>query len=96
MIPMDEYSPDFIEVIDEDGNKIEFEIVDRFTEEGSEYVALIDAAIEDDEDDEDELIILRSSEEDGEFYLEPVEDEELLDRLWDIFKERQQDNFNFN
>ena len=47
-------------------------------------------------DDDGELIILSVVEdEDGEVYLEPIEDENLFNKIGDIFEERLSEYFEF-
>ena len=48
-------------------------------------------------DDDGELIILSVNEdEDGEIYLEPIEDEKLFNKIGKIFEERLEDLFEFD
>lgn len=91
----EEYNPDIVSVVDEDGHEHSFEELDRIETEDGRYVALLplyddaDSMLEDD----GELIILRVSEEDGETFLEPIEDEEEFDCVGGIFKDRLSDLF---
>ena len=43
-----------------------------------------------------ELIILKTSYEDDEFYLEPIEDDALFDKLGRMFEDRLSDMFEFD
>ncbi|HIU35840.1 MAG TPA: DUF1292 domain-containing protein [Candidatus Fimenecus excrementigallinarum] len=89
------YNPDIVSVVDEDGVEHIFEELDRIETDNARYVALL--PVYDDEqdilDDDGELIILRVSEEDGETYLEPIEDDEEFDRIGAAFEERLADLF---
>ncbi len=89
------YNPDIVSVVDEDGVEHIFEELDRIETDDARYVALL--PVYDDEqdilDDDGELIILRVSEEDGETYLEPIEDDEEFDRIGAAFEERLADLF---
>ncbi len=92
---MDEYEmngmeEDIIEFEDEDGNVIPFEVIDYVFYNGEEY-ALLTEVIDGAEDEEnEECIVCRvvaETEADGEeteTFL-PVEDEELAQKLVDIF-----------
>ena len=83
-----------VTVIDDDGTEHEFEELDRIeTEDGKKYIALIPA---DDEEDEGELIILRVIEDNGKNMLEPIEDEEELDEIFEAFQERLTEFFDFD
>ena len=84
------YGPDFITIVDDDGNEIELEYVDALEHEGVTYTAFFPAVEEgaDEESEEYGLIILKSSEENGETFLDSVDDEEVLDTVYDLFMQR--------
>lgn len=82
---------------DEDGNEVEFEFLDVIQYEGEDYVVLL--PLESDEDDESagEVVILKledTEDEEQESYVS-VEDEEVLNNVFEIFKEKFKDEFNF-
>lgn len=81
---------------DEDGNEVEFEFLDLIEYEGEEYVVLL--PVEDEESEEaGEVVILKledSESEEEESYVS-VEDEEVLAKVFEIFKEKFEDEFNF-
>lgn len=88
---MDEnYNPDIVSVVDEDGVEHTFEELDRIETDDARYVALLPVydEAEDILDDDGELIILKVNEEDGETYLEPIEDEDEFNEIGSIFEER--------
>lgn len=94
-----EYNPDLISVIDEEGVQHTFEELDRIETDDGRYVALLPVYDEAEEilDDCGELIILSVVEdEDGETYLEPIEDEKLFNEIGKIFEERLEDLFEFD
>lgn len=79
---------DLVTFSDEDGNEFDLEVIDYFEYEGKEYAALIDAELEEDETDFDVCImeiVVHEEEEIEEFV--PVDDD-LLDVLFEIVKER--------
>lgn len=93
---MDEnYNPDIVSVVDEDGVEHTFEELDRIETDDARYVALLPVYDEAEEilDDDGELIILKVNEEDGETYLEPIEDEDEFNEIGSIFEERLSDLF---
>ena len=93
---MDEaYNPDIVSVVDEDGTEHIFEELDRIETDDARYVALLPVYDEAEEilDDDGELIILRVTGEDGETYLEPIEDDEEFNRIGAAFEERLADLF---
>ena len=96
---MDEnYNPDIVSVVDEDGVEHTFEELDRIETDDARYVALLPVydEAEDNMDDDGELIILKVNEEDGETYLEPIEDEDEFNEIGSIFEERLSDLFDIH
>ena len=80
---------------DEDGNEVEFEFLDLIEFEGEEYVVLLPVALE--EEEEGEVVILKvedTDSEDEESYVS-VDDEEVLSKVFEIFKEKFKEEFNF-
>ncbi len=93
------YNPDLVSVVDEDGVSHTFEELDRIETDEGRFIALLPVYEEAAEilDDDGELIILCVNEdEDGEIYLEPIEDEKLFDKIGKIFEERLADLFEFD
>ena len=87
----EEFSPDIVSVIDEDGVEHIFEELDRIeTDNGSKYVALL--PVYDDEveilDDDGDVLILKVIEENGETYLVQIEDEKEFNEIGNIFEDR--------
>lgn len=80
---------------DEEGNEVEFEFLDLIEYEGEEYVVLL--PVEEESDEPGEVVILKledTESEDEESYVS-VEDEEVLNKVFEIFKEKFEDEFNF-
>lgn len=94
---MDDYGPDIVTVVDEDGVEHEFEVIDRIETDDSKYVAMIPVFAEEEDllDDSGELIILRVIEENGETVLEPIEDEDEFNEIGQVFEERLSEMFDF-
>jgi len=91
----DEYGPDLVSVVDEDGVEHTFEELDRIETDEGKFIALLPVYDEAEEilDSDGELIILQVNEEDGELYLEPIEDDNLFDKIGKLFEERLADIF---
>ena len=93
---MDEEELDNIIVLnDEDGNEVNFEFLDLVELDGEEYVILLPT--DESEDAPGEVVILQvedTDSEDEESYIS-VEDEEVLNKVFEIFKEKFQDEFDF-
>ena len=94
----DEYGPDLVSVVDEDGVEHTFEELDRIETDEGKFIALLPVYDEAEEilDSDGELIILQVKEEDGELYLEPIEDDNLFDKIGKLFEERLADIFEFD
>ena len=81
---------------DEDGNEVKFEFLDLVELDDEEYVVLLPVT-EEGEEDEGEVVILKledTESEDEESYVS-VDDEEVLNKVFEIFKEKFKDDFNF-
>ena len=78
---------------DEDGNEVEFEFLDLIEFEGEEYVVLLPV---EETDDAGEVVILQVEDIDSEEEsYKSVEDENVLNKVFEIFKEKFKDEFNF-
>ena len=82
---------------DEQGNEVKFEFLDLVELDEEEYVVLLPVS-EEGEEDEGEVVILKLEDTDEaaeeESYV-GVEDEEILNKVFAIFKEKYKDEFNF-
>ena len=93
----EEFNPDLVSVIDENGVEHVFEELDRIETDTAKYVALLPVYDDAEEilDDDGELIILKVCEEDGETYLEPIEEDNEFNEIGKIFEERLSELFDF-
>lgn len=94
-----EFNPDLVSVVDENGDTHVFEELDRIETDEGRFIALLPVYDDAEEilDDDGELIILQVVEdEDGETYLEPIEDDALFNAIGKIFEERLEDVFEFD
>ncbi len=92
----DEDLSNIIILSDENGEDVQFEFLDLIEYESEEYVVLLPVEDETDEDD-GEVVILKvedSGNEEEESYVS-VDDEETLNAVFEIFKEKFKDEFNF-
>lgn len=91
----EEYGPDIISVVDDDGVEHTFEELDRIETDKGRYVALLPVydEVADVLDDDGELIILKVEEEGEETYLAPIEDDAEFDEVGEIFEERLSEMF---
>lgn len=94
MSEMNEYTPELFELVDEEGNKKNFELIDAAEIEGEQYYAMVPAIENDDFLNADcDLVILKVIEENGEEILASIDDDDEFDRVSGIFLERMQEAF---
>ena len=76
---------------DEEGNEVEFEFLDVIEYDNDEYIVLIE-----NREDADEVVILKINaiDEETEEYLS-IDDEDLLEKLFELFKKKYDGEINF-
>ena len=83
---------------DEDGNEVKFEFLDLVELDNEEYVVLLPVT-EDGEEEEGEVVILKIEDSDDEDSDEEsyvsIDDEDTLNKVFEIFKEKFKDDFDF-
>ena len=86
-----------VQLYDEEGNEVNFEFLDLVELDDEQYVVLLPIT-EEGEEEEGEVVILKleDSEEDEEkeSYVS-IDDEEILNKVFEIFKEKFKDDFDF-
>lgn len=82
----DIYGSDFMTIVDEDGTEYELEILSSLEWNGSTYLAVIPAGL--DEEEDAEVSILKSVEEDGESILAAIEDDQELETVYEMILEQ--------
>ena len=93
----EELDDNIVVLNDKEGNEVQFEFLDLVELDDEEYVVLLPVT-EEGEEDEGEVVILRLEDTDEDSESESyvgVEDEEILNKVFDIFKEKYKDEFNF-
>lgn len=86
---MEEYEPEMVSLFDEDGNEVEFELLDVIEYEGDSYAVMLPP-----EDNEVVIMLLEELNDEEDVYA-PVEDDETLTAVFEAFKEKYKDEFNF-
>ncbi|MBK6089356.1 DUF1292 domain-containing protein [Ruminococcus difficilis] len=88
----EEYEAEIITLEDDLGNEKDFEFLDVVEYDGDEYIILLPVA----EEEQNEVMILRidSVDDETENYV-GIDDEETLQKVFDIFKERYKDDYDF-
>ncbi len=95
---LDENINNIINLNDENGNEVKFEFLDLIEYDSEEYVVLLPVNEDESESDDGEVVILKVDDseagEDVESYVS-VDDDEVLNEVFNIFKEKFKDEFNF-
>lgn len=92
---MNEEEEYLIDLFDENGNKETFVHLDTVQVGGNDYVVCVpDKEVE--EDEVEEVVILRmETDENDEYILVPEEDNDILDKAYNVFRERNEDYFDW-
>ncbi|MDR0839920.1 MAG: DUF1292 domain-containing protein [Christensenellaceae bacterium] len=92
---MQEEYTNVIALTDTEGAETEFEVLDIVPYQGGEYAVLL--PVDDDSDDVEAVIleVLPAAEDAEEDMLQGVEDEALLDAVFSLFMERNNEEFQF-
>jgi len=80
---------------DEEGQEVRFEFLDLIDLDNEEYVVLL--PVEDNPEETGEVVILKIEDTDSESeesYVS-VDDQEILNKVFEMFKEKFKDEFNF-
>ena len=92
---MQEEYTNVITLTDSDGSDVNFEVLDIVPYKEHEYVVMLPV---DDESDSPEAVILElleAEEDNEEDMLQGVEDEEILNAVFNLFMEKNADDFQF-
>ena len=82
---------DKVILTDEDGQEVEFEFLASIMYDGNEYVVLLP-------EDDNQVVILQVMEQgndDEDTIYASVEDQEVLQKVFDLFQEQCKDEFEF-
>jgi len=87
---------DIIVLIGEDGEEVEFEHLDTVELDGNEYVILLPLDEEEENEEVDEVVILKvDHNQDGEDAFVTVDDDEELNKVFEEFKTRMEQEYDF-
>lgn len=90
----EDYEPQIITLEDDLGKEEQFEFLDVVEYEGEEYVVLL--PVSEEENDEVQVLILKieSVDDENEEYV-GIDDDELIENVFEVFKKRYEDEYNF-
>lgn len=84
MIQLDDDS--IITLTDDDGNDVDFLLLDVVEYNGGDYIVLLPLDEEDDQEEEDNVLILKAEKtEDGEESFVGIEDEDVVNAVFELF-----------
>lgn len=83
----DQFGSDYMTIVDEDGEEFELEVLTTMEWQGSTYLAVIPAGMDEDAPSL-EVSILKSVEEDGEAILTAIEDDNELETVYHLIMEQ--------
>ncbi len=96
MSEMNEYTPELFELIDGDGNKKTFELIDAAELNGEQYFAMVPAVEDEDFLNGDcDLVILKSIYENGEEILASIDDDSEFMEVSEFFLQRMEEAMEF-
>lgn len=75
-----------IETIDENGEKVSFELLDIVTVDDVEYALLLPTDVSE-EDDENEVLVMRLKKDGEEFSFEAIEDDDEFEKVAQYIEE---------
>ncbi len=94
-IKNEEYNPDIVSLVDDEGKEYNFEVLDAIETDEARYLALL--PVYDDPkdmlDDSGELVIVKVGEDNGEEFFYEIEDDDEYETVADAFVDRLQDRF---
>ena len=91
------FGNDILTLMDDNGVEHTFEVLDEYDDGEKRYLALspVYDNAEDMLEDSGDLVIMQVCEEDGEEFLETIDDDDELDAIADIFMKRLEETYDF-
>lgn len=77
---------ELIETIDEEGNKVTFELIDVVTVDDVEYALLLPKDVKDDEE-EGEILVMRLKKDGEEYSFEAIDDDDEFNKVAEYIEE---------
>ncbi len=91
---MSEERDDILILVDEKGEEVEFEYLDTMEVDGNEYAVLLPLDDDDEDVETEEVVILKlDKDENGEDSFVSVDDDEELNKVFELFKKKVQEEY---
>ena len=94
----EDYTPDILTLTDEDGKEFNFEVLDAADWNDAHYLAVVPYAEDSKErlEEDAELLIMRVGDDEGEEYLDVVDDDDELAAVSEMFANRLQELYDID
>ena len=80
-----EYGPDFITIVDDDGQEFELEVIESMDYNGKTYMSFLPADMKEDDPDYGFILLRVVEDEDGNEVFESIDDEDELQDVYERF-----------
>ena len=91
---MSEERDDILVLVDEKGEEVEFEYLDTMEVDNKEYAVLLPLDDDDEDAETEEVVILKlDKDENGEDSFVSVDDEAELNKVFELFKKKVQEEY---
>ena len=80
---LEDLEEQMIETVDEEGNVINFQLIDIIEMEGKEYALLLPHENDDSEEEEKEVVLMRLIKEGEEYTFDMIEDDDEFNKVVD-------------
>lgn len=80
---LEDLEEQMIETVDEEGNVINFQLIDIIEMEGKEYALLLPQENDDSQEEEKEVVLMRLIKEGEEYTFEMIEDDDEFNKVVD-------------
>ena len=81
----EEYSNDFVTIIDDDGNEFELELLDTIDYNGESFAAFLPTDMDEDDPDYGLIILSVVNDENGDELFESIDDDDKLQQVYEMF-----------
>lgn len=84
----DDFGSTFVTISDDDGNQYELEHLDTIEYGDDLYMAFLPTELDENGNQPTEMVILKVVEENGEEIFETIDDDELMEKVYEAFMEQ--------
>ncbi len=81
----DEFGPDFITIVDDEGQEFELEVIESMDYNGKTYMSFLPADMKEDDPDYGFILLRVTEDENGNDIFESIDDEDELQDIYERF-----------